>query len=98
VTMDAEPFVKCHCTGVRRDQVLAAIRTGCRSVHDLRDATGVCSGCQTCWWDLETLLKEQAKRQDQPTGAFPALVDELPQADAAAPADEVRAKNEKSAQ
>ena len=76
--MDAEPFVKCHCTGVRRDQVLSAMRKGCRTVHDLRDATGVCSGCQTCWWDLETLLKEQAARQEHPTGAFTALPAEEP--------------------
>ena len=68
--MDPEPFVKCHCTGVRRDQVIGAIRRGCRSVHDLRDATGVCSGCQTCWWDLEILLKQQVARQERPTGVF----------------------------
>ena len=53
----AEPgFTICHCTGVERAAVLAALATGARSVAELRAATGVCSGCRTCACDLEVLL------------------------------------------
>jgi NAD(P)H-nitrite reductase large subunit len=53
-------FTLCHCTGVRRPAVLAAIAAGCRTVDEVRRATGACSGCSTCYPDLRQLLRDVA--------------------------------------
>jgi len=55
-------FQVCHCTGVRRAAVLAAIAGGCRTVDELRRATGACTGCSTCYPELRQLLREVAAR------------------------------------
>jgi NAD(P)H-nitrite reductase large subunit len=51
-------FVQCYCTGLTRDQVVAAIRAGNLTVDRLRQATGVCGGCGTCRPEVERLLAE----------------------------------------
>ena len=61
MTLGPDPdmeFELCHCTGVRRAEVLAALADGARSVGELRTVTGVCSGCRTCACELEALLRE----------------------------------------
>ena len=54
------PFHRCHCTGVQRAAVLAAIVAGARSIDELRRATGVCTGCSTCYPELRQLLGDVA--------------------------------------
>lgn len=58
---DDASFERCYCTGVTREQAIAAIHAGARSVDDLQRTTGACSGCGTCRWELEGLLAEMAK-------------------------------------
>ena len=64
-------FQLCHCTGVRRPAVLAAIAAGCRSVDEVRRATGACSGCSTCYPELRQLLREVADGRVNPAAASP---------------------------
>lgn len=60
--MDPADGIKiCHCVGVRRGALVRAIAAGCRTVDDLRRATGACTGCSSCWPDLTRLLAEQAR-------------------------------------
>lgn len=48
----------CHCLGVTRAAIDAAIRDdGARSVDDLHHCTGAGGGCGTCRWDCETILR-----------------------------------------
>ncbi len=55
-------FERCHCTGATRAAVIDAIRArGCRSVDQIRRATGACAGCQTCRPEVEALLAAQVK-------------------------------------
>lgn len=60
-----DPFVECHCTGVQRAQVLAAVAAGCRTVEDIRRRTGACGGCGSCRPELQALL-EAAKVKPEP--------------------------------
>jgi NAD(P)H-nitrite reductase large subunit len=62
------PFLECTCTGVTRAQVVLAIARGCRSVRQLQSATGVCTGCRTCYPEIEQLLREVLA---SPGGATP---------------------------
>ncbi|MBA3710090.1 MAG: (2Fe-2S)-binding protein [Planctomycetes bacterium] len=58
-----DSFQRCYCTGVLRAAVLEAIRVGkCATIDELRRATGVCFGCQTCLSELEQLLREEVAR------------------------------------
>jgi nitrite reductase (NADH) large subunit len=59
-------FSECHCTGVTRSQVLAAVAAGCRTVNELRSCIGVCGGCGTCRPDLEALLRNIVAKADPP--------------------------------
>lgn len=59
-------FHLCHCTGVQRREVLAAIAAGCRTVEAVRRATGACSGCSTCYPELRQLLREVAEGSVNP--------------------------------
>ncbi len=65
----------CHCVGVRRDTLVRAIVGGCRSIDDLRRATGACTGCSTCWPDLARLLAQHAPA---PTASGPRADAERP--------------------
>ncbi len=52
-------FDRCYCTGVTRAGVVAAVRAhGCRTVEEVRERTGACSGCRSCRPELELLLRE----------------------------------------
>ena len=53
----AAPFERCWCTNVGRAEVDAAIAAGCRTVEDIRRATGACGGCRSCRPELEALLR-----------------------------------------
>jgi len=64
-------FHHCHCTGVQRAQVLASIAAGSRTVDDLRRATGVCSGCSTCYPELRRLLSDVAAGRVNPGAGTP---------------------------
>lgn len=66
---DGPSFQLCHCTGVRRPAVLAAIATGCRTVDEVRRATGACSGCSTCYPEVRQLLRECADGRVNPAAA-----------------------------
>lgn len=60
-------FIRCYCTAVTREQVLAAIRTyGCRTVDDLRERTGACSGCASCRPELQALLDGTRPQEPPP--------------------------------
>jgi NAD(P)H-nitrite reductase large subunit len=51
-------FERCYCTGVTRAEVLrACVLQGCRTVEELQDVTGACTGCRTCRPELEQLLR-----------------------------------------
>jgi NAD(P)H-nitrite reductase large subunit len=76
-------FERCWCTGVDRELVVAAIRREqCRTVAEVRRASGACFGCQTCRPEIEELLAEMIRLAESPTGAF-----EIPPADGPPPAD-----------
>ena len=50
-------FDRCYCTGVMKDDVVAAVQRGCRTLDEVRSATGACSGCRSCRPELEALIK-----------------------------------------
>jgi NAD(P)H-nitrite reductase large subunit len=51
-----------------RAEVVAALRAQkCRTVDQLRRASGACFGCQSCRPELEQLLKEEWENADRPT-------------------------------
>jgi NAD(P)H-nitrite reductase large subunit len=60
----AERFELCYCTGVTRELVLAAMRSkGCRTLDELRRASGACFGCQSCRPELEQLIRDWWARE-----------------------------------
>lgn len=51
-------FDRCYCTGVMKDDVVEAVlKGGCRTLDEVRSATGACSGCRSCRPELESLIK-----------------------------------------
>jgi NAD(P)H-nitrite reductase large subunit len=62
----ADGFVECHCTGVSRATVIAAIAAGCRTVEEIRRRTGACSGCGSCRPELTALLRAERERPTPP--------------------------------
>jgi assimilatory nitrate reductase catalytic subunit len=61
--VDAADFTHCHCTGIRRQAVVAAIAGGCGTVDQLRQVIGVCTGCGTCRPELEALLDAMTRSE-----------------------------------
>lgn len=56
----------CHCHQVSGPQIAAAIRDGCRSLHDLASRTGAGTGCGSCRGSLASiLLKSESARSPQ---------------------------------
>jgi NAD(P)H-nitrite reductase large subunit len=47
----------CYCVRVHEATILRAIDAGCRTVEEIRDRTGAATGCGTCRFDLEVLLR-----------------------------------------
>ena len=60
-------FDRCYCLNVNREQVLTAIRAGCRSVDEIRAATGACGGCGSCRPEVAALLRETVRTLQAPT-------------------------------
>lgn len=58
----------CYCVRVHEATLVRAIRSGCRTVDALRDRTGAASGCGTCRFDLEVLLRST---ESPPRGGSP---------------------------
>lgn len=65
---DASPdeAVECHCTGVRRAELLQAIAAGCTTVDELRRRTGAGSGCGSCRPELRALLTARIPQPRSP--------------------------------
>lgn len=51
-------MIICVCEGVSDRALRSAIRSGCRSVRALRDATGAARDCCNCACDLKRMLTE----------------------------------------
>jgi ferredoxin-nitrate reductase len=47
----------CYCVRIHEATLVRAIAAGCRTVGELRDRTGAATGCGTCRFDLEVLLR-----------------------------------------
>jgi len=59
----------CYCIGVRRGQLLDCIlERDARTVEDLTRLTAACTGCHTCYFDLQDLLEECAGRRSKAEG------------------------------
>jgi len=56
---DENPRI-CWCWYVDHDRVMAAIRAGATTVEEIGEATRAGTGCGTCRWDLEDLLRRAA--------------------------------------
>ncbi|MFW5845087.1 MAG: (2Fe-2S)-binding protein [Planctomycetota bacterium] len=52
-----DPFV-CFCVGVPASRIREAVLDGATDVESVRRATGACSGCQSCWVDIEGVIAE----------------------------------------
>jgi NAD(P)H-nitrite reductase large subunit len=51
-----------------RSEVVAALRAEkCRTVDELRRASGACFGCQSCRPELEQLIKEEWENAEKGT-------------------------------
>ena len=62
ITQFDPEFVRCYCTSVTREQVIAAVRAhDCRTVDDVKATTGACSGCGSCRPELILLLRSLTK-------------------------------------
>jgi NAD(P)H-nitrite reductase large subunit len=59
---DARSPRVCYCMHVHEATLRRAIRAGLRDVRALRDATAASSGCGTCRFDLEELIRVEAAR------------------------------------
>ncbi|MGA1524956.1 MAG: (2Fe-2S)-binding protein [Planctomycetota bacterium] len=55
----------CYCVRVHEATILRAIAEGCGSVEEIRNLTGAATGCGTCRFDLEVLLR-RAPRPPSP--------------------------------
>lgn len=53
----ADPRI-CYCMKIHREELVAAIAAGARSVEDLREQTTAGTGCGTCRSELLALLRE----------------------------------------
>jgi bacterioferritin-associated ferredoxin len=56
------PRFVCECLKVTREQVLAAVRTGARTLIELRTRTGAGGGCTACHPALRELIERGAPR------------------------------------
>jgi bacterioferritin-associated ferredoxin len=55
----ATPIFHCYCTGVTQKRVLRAMaEQNVTTAEEARTVTGACTGCRTCWKELETLVDE----------------------------------------
>lgn len=55
----------CVCKAVTEREVERAVAAGARSVRDLRESLGVCSGCCKCASHVRSLLAERRGCQPQ---------------------------------
>lgn len=53
-------MIICLCEGVSDRTIRTVIRKGCRSMRDLREATGAARNCGQCACDLKRMLREEA--------------------------------------
>ena len=54
----------CYCVRVHEATILRAIAEGFRSVEAIRERTRAATGCGTCRFDLEVLLRRGATSED----------------------------------
>lgn len=69
--------VICNCANITRDQIHQALKQGCRSFHELRNATGVCGSCGTCEPVVRTMLPptmHNDMKDEMASGASPAFM------------------------
>ncbi len=51
------PIFHCYCTGVTQKRVLRAmVEHNLNAIDEVRQASGACTGCQSCRRELEQLL------------------------------------------
>ena len=57
---DDNPMV-CYCIQVKKDAIVEAIRDGAKDVAQVQLATRACTGCQSCYGDIEDIIDEVEK-------------------------------------
>ena len=51
----------CPCSGTRRAQILTVLNRGEHSLDAVSRATGACSGCGGCEYDVEQMIQQQLR-------------------------------------
>lgn len=54
---DQSPLV-CHCMMVEEDKIRAAIEAGAHTIEAVQDETYASTGCGTCRYEVQALLRE----------------------------------------
>lgn len=67
MSLEEDPYLNeivCPCSGTRRAQILAVLNRGERSLDAVSRATGACSGCGGCEYDVERMIDQHLKEGD----------------------------------
>ena len=61
--MTSENPCICYCINVKQHDIIQSIQNGASSVAEVRKATRACTGCQSCYADIEILLDKHTPKE-----------------------------------
>lgn len=50
--------VVCNCTGITKEQIIAEVKAGAKTVTDISDKTNAGTVCEACVSDIKDIIEE----------------------------------------